>query len=222
MLEHEQQSLLALLRKTKWSDWCRKVRYFITVTRRADALQDLSHELVRIIREDEHGRLPLTLRRKQRAQNAQNANSKRLVDALSRTMNDKVSPEKLWDYRVAVHHPTPDGNIIYALSRMSKDCDESAGALACIQRLVWVVLSAHIQLLEWALPNQGNSRLSTAAIADVAKESKVGTTTMTKLATAGRKVTKLMSVFGVFAVLRMDNLSLDLYASSLPCLTLDY
>lgn len=213
MLEHEQQSLLALLRKTKWSDWCRKVRYFITVIRRADKLQDLSHELVRIIQEDEHGRLPLILRRKQRAQNAQNANSKRLVDALTRTKINKVSPEVLWDYRVAVHQPTPDENIIYALSQMSKDCDESAGALACIQRLVWIVLSVHMQLLERTLPNQGNSRLSTAAIADIAEKSKVDTATMTKLAAAGRKVTKLMSVFGVFAVLRMENLSLDLYVS---------
>lgn len=99
---------------------------------------------------------------------------------------------------------------------MSKDCDESAGALACIQRLVWIVLSVHMQLLERTLPNRGQSRLSTAAIANIAKKNKLETTTMTKLVTAGRKLTKLMSTFGVFAVLRMDNLSLDLYVPSAP------
>lgn len=165
---------------------------------------------MRIIREDSHGRLPLTLRRKQRAKQVQNASSKRLVDALSRTSNSSVAPEVLWDYRVAVHRPRPDGNIIYALSRMSKDCDKSAGTLACIQRVVWVVLSVHMELLERTLPNQGNGRLSTAAIAEIAEKNKVEATTIMNLATAGRKVTKLMSVFGVFAVLHMNTLSMDL------------
>lgn len=169
MLEHEQEALLDLLRKSKWSDWCRK---------------ELSLELVRIVQEDKHGRLPLTLRKKRAIQKTRNANSERLVDALSRASNNVFSPELLWDHRAIVQVPSHDGDIIYALSKMSKDCDDNMGVLACIQRVLWVTLFAQIQLLQPVVQNSGHKSLSNAAIAEIAGKSDVEAAILAKQATA--------------------------------------
>ncbi|KAL1581766.1 hypothetical protein WHR41_09474 [Cladosporium halotolerans] len=181
MLEHEQEALLDLLRKSKWSDWCRK---------------ELSLELKAI-------------------QKTRNANSDRLVDALSRASNNAFSPELLWDYRAIVQVPSHTGNIIFALTKMSKDCDVNIGVLACIQRVLWVTLFAQIQLLKPAVQNSSHKSLSSAAIAEIAEKSGVEAATLAKQATAGRKIARLMSTFGVSAVLRMDRLSLDFLCTKL-------
>lgn len=165
---------------------------------------------MRIVREDEYGRLPLILRKKRKTDQTRSSNCRKLTEALIAASERPVSLEVLPEHRSNISLPLSEGNIILALTKISETCDEAADTVAGIQRLIWVVLSVQVQLMELHLPNQGKSRASCAAIAEIAKQNGVDATILGKLVTAGKKVVKLMAIFGPFSVLFMTTLSRDL------------